>query len=400
MKARPPGAAIDVTGLASMAQGLGDPNMATTDPYEIYAAYDQTGIFAYSSMRPDGSYISNSNPIQQLDGGVSQSVGTLLTLRSAALQEIYNVTGFNPTSDGSNQSKDALVGVEKIRANAFNINMMPYTDSINYIMDATASKVAESIKDRVEADSEYAESLAIKIGKENVDAIELSKGASMAQLAVYMRYLPTAEEMIDFKEDLLKSEQAKIIDPADAMNAKEIAKTSIKGAISYLKKAIKHKADKDAEIARANSEQQSQIQMQSAQAAEKAKAANIQMEWSMKTKYMVLEKQLEGALTKDEYVEKRISAILDAELKEALIEEANLPDPADNKVSDKLGGGGLSSNTEAIRGSVSKHPRPAAGGKSEAPGKSAGLGIPKPAMGPRIKSHPGKVAQQNVSPTG
>jgi|TARA_R110002073_G_scaffold6831_2_gene39894 hypothetical protein len=391
MKARPPGAAIDITGLASMAQGLGDPNMATTDPMEIYAAYNQTGIFAYSSMRPDGSYISNSNPIQELDGGVSQSVQVLLGLRAAALQEIYNTTGFNQSADGSNQSKDALVGIEKIRANAFNVNMMPYTDSINKVMSMTANKVAESTKDRVSADPEFAKSLALKIGDDNVTYLKLARSASLAQLAVYVKYLPTAEDMIDFKEDLMKAEQNGIIDPADAMNAKELAKMSIKQAISYLKKAIKQKESKSQERAQANSAQQAELQANAAMSAEQSKQATLQMEWNLKTQYMITEKKLEAALMRDEAVEDRITKILDGEIKERLIEESNSPNENDKKV---IEGVGKSDSRMIDLESTNRHKQ--ANNNNKPSGGSGGLGVPKPAMAPRASVKPADDAQQGI----
>ena len=383
--ARPAGAAVDAASLGALAKGLGDPTQATTDPMEIYSAYNQTGVMVYSSIREDGSYIQNTRPIEPLDGGVSNGIQNLLVLRQAELQEIYNISGFNPAVDGSAPQKDALVGIEKMRTNSFNLTMKPYADALNHIIAKTAEKITEQEKDMIVADKSYAEKVSRKIGKDKVDVIKLIKSAKLSELSVYTNYEPEQEDEMQFTEFLNLALSQNQINVPDAINAKEIAKTSVKGAISYLKKAIKQKQKQDQEASASNIQAAQQEQMASAKMAFEAKMQELQAEWGLKTQYMVTEKKLEAAMRKDEEIDKRITEVLKGQIKEALIEESMFPDSSDNKVKDRVSG---ESNAEGrVRKSVSKGmPQKPSGAVSRRAGGS-----------PRVIPRPADNAQQNLA---
>ena len=388
-QARPAGAAIDVSALLPLAQGLGDPSLTSTDADEIYAAYNQSGIVKYSSVREDGSHITNTNPVIPLEGGVPSSVQNLLVLRTAELQEIYNISGFNPAVDGSAPQKDALVGIEKMRTNSFNLTMKPYADSMTYIIQKTAEKIAEQEKDRIVSDKSYAKRIAQRIGKDKVDAIKLVGDASLAELSIYMEYEPEDEDIAQFNLDLERDIQAGNIDSSDAINCREIAKTSLKRAIIYLKKAVRKKRKEDAEIAQANSMANIEAQQASNQQAEVLKQQTLQLEWQLKTQYMVTEKQLEGALKKDEEIDKRITKILEGEIDEHLVEISMNPDPNVDTIATKISGG-----ETPIQGKIRK-----AGVKGNTAARKTGTGqtIPKEAGGsPRVGVKPADNAIVNA----
>lgn len=366
MKARPAGAAIDIAGLMALSNGLGDPQNTSTDPKAIYAAFDQTGLFAYSSVLQDGRQITNTRPITPLDNGVSSGIERLLLLRDAELRQIYSVTGFNPTVDGSAPSKDAGLGIEKMRSNSFNLAMKPLADTVTFIMERTANKVAESHLLRLRIDKGYADVCAKKLGDAHVEEATLAEDASLAELSVFVKFRPTDEDLLGFKEMLRASIQANLITSADAAYAEEISKTSIKAATIYLIKAQKEKARRDSEIAQANSQAQAQVATQSALASEEAKQKTLSIEWALKTQYMQKEYMAKAILEGEKGVQERMAIALKGTIDEALIEEANVTNVADNKVDDTLTG--------------KKN--------SDVGDKVGGRGIPRPASLPRVTPRP------------
>lgn len=339
MKARPAGAFIDATSLSAIAAGMGDPQLATADPMEIYDAFDQTGVLVFSSVRQDGSEIHNTTPVMPYDGGVSSGIERLVFLRNAEMQEIYNISGFNPAVDGSQMPKDTLVGIEKLRANSFNITMKPYVDVMTKVLEETAKKVAEQEKDYIVFNKEYAKKVAAKIGKENVDYIKLINSARLCELGIHIEYEPEEEDMQVFNLELERSIQNGQITAADSINCREIAKTSIKQATIYLKKAIKKKASDDAKLAQQASQANQKAQMNSNLQAEQIKMESLKLDYQLKTQYMVLEKKLEAAMQKDKAIQERVTKVLEGQISEALIEESGNINPSDNKVSNKVGGG-------------------------------------------------------------
>lgn len=390
MEARPSGAFVDVSALGQIAMGMGDPSLTTTDPNEFYASFNQSGLMLYSSMREDGSVISNSNPIVPYEGGVSNGIQNLLILRDSEMQQIYRITGFNPAVDGSATSKDAAVGIEKIRVNSFNITMKPYFDSIDKIITDTAAKVAEQEKDWIVADKEYAKRVAEKIGKEKVDVIKLIKDATLCQLGISILFQPEEEDAQKFQGYLLRSLERDQITSPDAINAEEIAKTNLKGAITYLKKAIRKKSREDAELANQASQANAQSQMQSNQQAEALKIESMKVEYALKTRYMFAEKSAEAALKESEHDREAALKILQAELDEHLIEIAAMPDPNTDTISNKMGG---ESN---VHGRVRKS---AVKGNTAARKTGGGNTIPQKAGGaPRVGKQPQDDAIVNARP--
>lgn len=342
MKAVPPGAAVDVTALSEVSQGLGDPSSTGNNSHQIYDRFLQTGVFNFASIREDGSPITNTQPIIPLANGVSPSIQYLLELRDSELREIYNVSGFNPAIDGSAPSKDALVGIEKMRANSFNLAMKPWADSVVQVIENTANLVAEKLKDRIRYDKDYADYIAQQIGRDKVDVIELVKDAKLSDIGVKVHFRPTEEELMELTGALEKAFQTGQITIADYINTKEIAKTSLKGANIYLKKAVEKKRISDMEVAQQNSSQQAEVQAYAAQVSEEEKRKTFQLEYDLKLRNMIREKQLEAGLIIPAEAQKDIEKVLvsgdvDMELIEASKEnDADGYNPEAGKVSDKV----------------------------------------------------------------
>lgn len=377
MKAVPPGAAVDVTALSEVSQGLGDPQRVGNSSEQIYDRFLQTGVFNFASIREDGSPITNTQPIIPLANGVSPSIQYLLQLRDAELNEIYNVSGFNPAIDGSAPSKDALVGIEKMRANSFNLAMKPWADSVIQVVENTANLVAEKQKDRIRYDKTYAEYISEQIGKDKVDVIELVEDAKLSDIGVKVYFRPTEEELIELSGALEKAFQTNQITIADYMNTKEIAKTSLKGANIYLKKAVEKKRMADMETAQANSTQQAEVQAYAAQISEQAKQQTIQLEYDLKLRNMRAEKMLEAGLIIPAEKQRKIEEILvDKETDIEVIEAAQQTDtdgfnPKSTQVTDKIRK--RNENTQSQEG------------------------VPKVAQGPRVGMSPEDNAQRRVA---
>ena len=383
MKARPAGAFIDASALSELSLGLGDPTKTTADVLEVYSAFDETGLLVYSSLREDNSLIQGS-PVTPYDGGISQGVMHFLELRQAALQEMYDVTGFHPT-DGA-MPKDAGLGIEKMRANSFNITMKPYADALTYIISETASKVGEQIKDYIVSDAAYAKRMAAKIGNDKVDNIRLVGSSTLAELGIHIEYEPEDEDKMEFNNSLNDALAAGQITIADKFKAQEVLKTSLKGATYFLDKAIRYNQKLASEEAARREESNGEIQAAAGERVEAAKQQTMQIKYDLELRNKLRELQAQAISDDKKYEQEMIGKVLDAELNEHLIEIAAFPDQTVDTVKEKMNGTGSGVSKTNGKPQASK----SAGGGSGAP-RAAGM--------PKTNVIPQDNATNNARPT-
>ena len=117
-KVVPDGVFLDMDGLAEVDLGNG----TNYNPAEALNMYFQTGSIVGRSLTQDGELNRGKIPVQELttsSGGAK--IQSLIQTYQYYLQMIRDVTGLNEARDGSLPDKDALVGLQKMAANASNI---------------------------------------------------------------------------------------------------------------------------------------------------------------------------------------------------------------------------------------------------------------------------------------
>ena len=114
----PDGVFVDVDGLAEVDLGNG----TNYNPQEALNMYFQTGSIVGRSLTQDGDPNRGKVPIQELQSSSANGkIASLVNTYQYYLQMIRDVTGLNEARDGSLPDKDALVGLQKMAANASNI---------------------------------------------------------------------------------------------------------------------------------------------------------------------------------------------------------------------------------------------------------------------------------------
>jgi hypothetical protein len=123
----PDGVFVDVDGLAEVDLGNG----TNYNPQEALNMYFQTGSIVGRSLTQDGDPNRGKVPIQELQSSSANGkIASLVNTYQYYLQMIRDVTGLNEARDGSQPDPNALVGLQKMAANASNI-------ATKHILDAS-----------------------------------------------------------------------------------------------------------------------------------------------------------------------------------------------------------------------------------------------------------------------
>ena len=126
----PDGVFVDVDGLAEVDLGNG----TNYNPQEALNMYFQTGSIVGRSLTQDGDPNRGKVPIQELQSSSSNGkIQSLINTYQYYLQMIRDVTGLNEARDGSQPDPNALVGLQKMAANASNIATKHILDASLYL---------------------------------------------------------------------------------------------------------------------------------------------------------------------------------------------------------------------------------------------------------------------------
>ena len=150
----PDGVFVDVDGLAEVDLGNG----TNYNPQEALNMYFQTGSIVGRSLTQDGDPNRGKVPIQELQTSASNAkIQSLIATYQYYLQMIRDVTGLNEARDGSLPDKDALVGLQKMAANASNIATKHILDGSLYltlrICENISLRIADALAFPLTADS-------------------------------------------------------------------------------------------------------------------------------------------------------------------------------------------------------------------------------------------------------
>jgi hypothetical protein len=292
-KARPPGLAVDVSGLSNVLKGMGEDGWK---PLDIQNMYDQLGTYYFSSIRDDGTPIANSNPIQELQNGIGSDLERLVGVYNYNLQEIRNVTGVNEVRDASAPDKDSLVGVDKMRLMASNNATRTVNDSYLKLMEMTAKDLSLMIQDNIE-NGIGIEGYYSAVGEQKVKTIKITgKDVSLAEIGIKIEALPDAEEKAYIEQNIQASLSAQELRLEDAIVVRRVAKSNVKLAEQVMllrrKKYQEEKMMESQAAAQANAEQQAMAAQQKAQADAMKAQADAQAKMAVLEKEYALKQQL------------------------------------------------------------------------------------------------------------
>ena len=194
----PDGVFVDVDGLAEVDLGNGTNYNAA----EALNMYFQTGSIVGRSMTQDGSGNPGKVPIQELQtssGGAK--IQSLIATYQYYLQMIRDVTGLNEARDGSAPERDALVGLQKMAANASNVATKHILQSSLFL----TLRVCENISLRVAESLNFPltkQSLVQSISLANVETLKEIETLNLYDFGIFLELEPDDEEKAILEQNI------------------------------------------------------------------------------------------------------------------------------------------------------------------------------------------------------
>jgi hypothetical protein len=268
IEAMPPGMAINVNALLDVVQGAGNGKALPTDWTKLYK---QTGNIVFSDRDAAGNPINI--PFKELQGGMSTAFEQFMRVQDYCIAKMNEVVGYNTAVDASSPKTDVLVGTQQMAQQATYDCLRPiYNDGINLI-EGTFKRVALMIQDCLRLGNEgFKEALVDAIGQANVDVLTMGRDLPFSSSAISIEIQPDEQEMAEINQLIQLGIKNQTLNTSDVLRVRQQLKTNPKLAgqlLSWLEKKNAKQKQKDAiEM----SQQNGQVQMQSAQAASQAQA--------------------------------------------------------------------------------------------------------------------------------
>tara|TARA_R110002020_G_scaffold73523_2_gene188594 strand:- start:2249 stop:4675 length:2427 start_codon:yes stop_codon:yes gene_type:complete len=235
----PDGVFLDMDGLAEVDLGNG----TNYNPAEALNMYFQTGSIVGRSLTQDGELNRGKVPIQELkssSGG--QKLAALVQTYQYYLQLIRDVTGLNEARDGSMPDKDALVGLQKMAANASNIATKHINQASQYIALRICENISKKLVDVLSFPLTH-NALIESISLFNAQTLAEISNLSTHDFGIYLELEPEEEAQALLEQNIQVALQQQGIDLEDAIDIRQIK--NLKLANQLLKQKRRQKIERD-----------------------------------------------------------------------------------------------------------------------------------------------------------
>lgn len=319
-KSRPAGVVLDVAALQGITMGTGSGFVTYKDAQRIF---EDVGNLYINSIRADGeiAVAPNSPIVQDLPNGLARGMEQMMARWNQLMMQMYQISGLNPSVDGSLSSTDTVVGAVQAQQMAYNSSTKHLQDAYANIMQRIAERCILLVQNQMDMGVKV-RGYKKAIGTSRTLVIEATKNIKMAELGIKARFKPTAQDKQEVKIYLQRAIDTDQISVGDAMRAEEILETSAKEASEFITRKVDAYARRKSEMAM----QQSQADAQNAQAIQQAKAESEIQSANAKTQGRIAEIQeqyaADEALLILEYRLKEQLARVEGDVKEELIEKS------------------------------------------------------------------------------
>jgi hypothetical protein len=255
----PDGVFLDMDGLAEVDLGNG----TNYNPAEALNMYFQTGSIVGRSLTQEGSLNQGKVPIQELTSSSGQGkIQSLIQTYQYYLQMIRDVTGLNEARDGSDQDKNALVGLQKMAANASNTATRHILQSSMWLTLRTCENISLKIADSLNYPLTL-NSLKSSISTYNVGTLQEIQNLNIHDFGIYLELEPEDEEKAQLEQNIQMALQQGGIDLEDAIDIRQIS--NLKLANNVLKQRRRRKQAQEQKNQQANIQAQADAQASSAE---------------------------------------------------------------------------------------------------------------------------------------
>jgi len=260
----PDGVFVDVDGLAEVDLGNG----TNYNPQEALNMYFQTGSIVGRSLTQDGDPNRGKVPIQELQSSSANGkIQSLINTYQYYLQMIRDVTGLNEARDGSQPDPNALVGLQKMAANASNIATKHILDGSLYLTLRACENISLRAADMLEFPlTENA--LTSSLGRFNTATLKDINNLHLYDFGIFLELEPDDEEKAMVEQNIQMALQQNQIFLEDAIDIRNIKNQSLANQVLKYRRVKKQKEDQ--------AQQQQQIQAQSQAQIQASEAAAMQ----------------------------------------------------------------------------------------------------------------------------
>ena len=268
----PDGVFVDVDGLAEVDLGNG----TNYNPQEALNMYFQTGSIVGRSLTQDGDPNRGKVPIQELQSSSANGkISSLINTYQYYLQMIRDVTGLNEARDGSQPDKNALVGLQKMAANASNIATKHILNGSLYLNLRTCENISLRIADMLSFPLTK-EALINNLNIFNVSSLEQVEKLNLFEFGLFLELEPEEEEKAMLEQNIQMALQQNQIYLEDAIDIREIRNISLANQVLKYKRIKKQ--EKDQKLKKQQLQDQAKTQ---SQIADKAAMAEVEKQQSL-----------------------------------------------------------------------------------------------------------------------
>jgi len=268
----PDGVFLDMDGLAEVDLGNG----TTYNPAEALNMYFQTGSIVGRSLTQEGGINPGKVPVSELTSSSGQAkIQSLIGTYQYYLQMIRDVTGLNEARDGSMPEKDALVGLQKLAANASNVATRHMIDSLLFISLRICENISLRVSDTI-INPLTRNSLQNSISNFNTETLQSLIDLQLHDFGIYLELEPEEEEKALLEQNIQVALKTGAIALSDAIDIREIKNTKL--ANQYIKLRQNQKIEREKEAQKQNIESQAQA---NAKASEAAALAEVQKQQAL-----------------------------------------------------------------------------------------------------------------------
>jgi hypothetical protein len=265
---------IDLDALESVALGKGGENMK---PMQLLDMMFQTMVLVGRRKDISGQNI-NYKAVDVRTTGMAAEFQVLVQDLQRLMQEMRDITGLNELTDGSTPNSKTLIPVAQMAYESTNNAIYQIIHADKMLLERLGKALIQRLQVAVKLGK--VEGILKALGSNTVKWFELNPDIQLHEYGIIIEDRPTDQERQLLMERLNMKDAQGLVDPEDYFMI--MHSTNLKQAEQLLAYRVRKRKEAQAKEARMLQQENGQIQMQSAQAAEQAKQATLQLEYQLK----------------------------------------------------------------------------------------------------------------------
>lgn len=293
-EARPRGIMIEMGALEDIPLGASGNQLS---PMEVIDLFNKKGVLVYRKVDIQGRP-TNYRPIEELENGLGRDVLNYYQIIQNNIQMIRDITGLNEFTDGSTPDGRALTTTAKLAVESTNNSLSSISEAEKFLLNKLCGAIVLRIQDVLENGGNI-EGYRKALGSNTIEFFKANPNMNIHEYGIRIEDKPDDESRArllafmqsNLQQGLIEMEDAILIETTDNLKVAQ-------QVLAY--KIRKRKEDLESKAMR-QQQQNGQIQMQSAQAAEQAKQQTLQMKIEGDMKIEQLKAQLQMQMQQQKF---------------------------------------------------------------------------------------------------